>query len=280
MMIQNAPPGEPRFICSMAAHNDLTEQFVRAFGNETFERPEPFEEMVYVVSHHDRGWADFDENPILDPASGLPRGLGTAPIPEGQETSRLSPDFNENRHPYCGLLSSMHSWGLHHARYGFSNFSTRPGGPKSVPIAGPNADKIQAMLDSEIARQERLKGALAENPETRGWIEDQHLNQNYKQLQFFDTLALYFNLRHESERTEEVYIHVPMNAGQDTEVTVKPLGDGKYSVSPFPFAGDRLEATCRGRYVEPWPEGDAPDDLGAAMRAIPETEQVYTLVAG
>ena len=35
-------------------------------------------------------------------------------------TSRLSPDFNERHHPYCGLLSSMHSWGLYNGRYGLS----------------------------------------------------------------------------------------------------------------------------------------------------------------
>ena len=49
MMIQTAPPGEAHFLCSMREHNGLCGQFVRAFGNDAFERCEPHEEMVYVV---------------------------------------------------------------------------------------------------------------------------------------------------------------------------------------------------------------------------------------
>jgi len=32
------------------------------------------------------------------------------------------------------------------------------------------------------------------------------LFRNYKLLQFFDTLALYFNLRHTSEHAEQVFV--------------------------------------------------------------------------
>ena len=280
MMIQTAPAGEPRFICTMKEHNALCGQFVRAFGNDAFERPEPYDEMVYVVSHHDWGWADADESPHLDPKSGFPCGLGTARAPEAIETNRLSPDFNERNHPYCGLLSSMHSWGLYNARYGFSDFRVRPGGSTSVPVDDQTAAETEAMLSHELDRQERLRVALEADPATRAWVEEKHLTQNYKQLQFFDTLALYFNLRHESERAEEVYVHVPKSAEEDATVTMRPLGDGVYSLSPFPFAGDVLEATCQGRYLAPLPDGEPPGDLGAVLRSLPPAEQVYTLVAG
>lgn len=280
MMIQSAPEGEPRFICTMKEHNDLCGQFVRAFGNDAFERPEPFEEMVFVVSHHDWGWADADDNPHFDPKSGFPCGLGTARPPEAVETNRLSPDFNEDRHPYCGLLSSMHSWGLYNARYGFSEFRVRPGGSASVPVGDDTAVETNSMLSHEIARQERLRAALLGDEKTRAWLDEKHLTQNYKQLQFFDTLALYFNLRHESQRGEEVYVHVPKSADEDTSVTVRPLGDGVYGLDPFPFAGDTLEAVCHGRYVAPIAEGEAPEDLASFLQSIPSTTQVYRLVAG
>ena len=85
MMIQNAPPGEPRFIGLMAEHNDLCGQFARAFGNERFQRIEPYEEMLYVVSHHDRGWDERDANPILDPNAGVPFGIGGGPALDGRK---------------------------------------------------------------------------------------------------------------------------------------------------------------------------------------------------
>ena len=103
---------------------------------------------------------------------------------------------------------------------------------------------------------------------------------NYKLLQFFDTLALYFHLRHASEHEEEVFVHVPRSVDEVASVTVRPLGNGRYSMDPFPFAGDVLAASCPGRYFEAVPEGKEPDDFGAAFFALPEVPQTYTLVAG
>jgi hypothetical protein len=103
---------------------------------------------------------------------------------------------------------------------------------------------------------------------------------NYKVLQFFDTLALYFHLRHAGERQKEVYVRVPKSVAEDTSITLRPLGDGRYSLDPFPFAGEVLEAACGGRYFDAIPEGEEPEDMTAAFRALPETTQTYTLVAG
>ncbi len=280
MMVQNAPAGEPRFISTMVEHNDLCGQFVAAFGNVGFARPEPYDEMVYVIGHHDRGWDEADGNPTFDPKTGLPAGLGGTPVAIGVGTSRKSPDFNERRHAFCGLMSSMHSWGLYNERYGFSEFRVRAGGSKSVPIADSYAVETRAMLDGELERQERIKEELAADPATAAWVEEKNLTWNYKLLQFFDTLALYFNVRHEDERGEEVYVHVPRNADEDTSITMRSRGDGIYSLSPFPFAGDILMVTNYGRYLAPIPEAEAPDDMGAMLKALPAATQVYTLVTG
>ncbi len=280
MMIQTAPPGEPHFLCSMREHNALCGQFVRAFGNGGFERCEPYEEMVHAVSHHDYGWDAFDRNPVLDERTGLPCGIGTAPVPGGTDTGRRSADVNEAHHPYCGLLASMHSWGLYHGRYGFSEFRVRPGGSTSIPVADDDRAEVDEMLAGEIARQQQIRAALAADPVTAPWVEETRLVQNYKLLQFFDTLALYFNLRHESDRGIETYVHVPRDAETDASVTLTPVGGGVYALDPFPFAGDRVEAVCSGRYLFPYRSGEAPVDLAAALADRPTERQIYTLVKG
>ena len=58
------------------------------------------------------------------------------------------------------------------------------------------------------------------------------------------------------------------------------MGDGVYALDPFPFAGDRLEAVCGGRYLAPYGEAGAPDDLAAALAGLPTETQTYTLVKG
>jgi len=277
MMVQNAPAGEPRFICSMAEHNDLCGGFARAFGNDQFDRLDPFDEMVYVVGHHDRGWDDLDAAPVLDAATGMPRGLGTAPVTGSTQTGRNSPDYNEKRHAFCGLLASMHSWGLYEARYGFSEFRVRPGGSTSIPVPDHLKDETDAMLAAEIARQGRLKAELASDPETARWVDDAHLIKCYKQLQFFDTLALYFNLRHQDERGEEIYVHVPMTVEKDATVRLDRVAGVTYSLDPFPFAGNSLEVTCRGRYFSAVSDVNPPDDLADVLWQAPSADQTYVL---
>ncbi len=279
MMVQNAPAGEPRFICSMAEHNDLCGAFAHAFGNERFDSLDPFDEMVYVVGHHDRGWDGLDAAPKLDIDTGMPRGLGTAPVPGSTQTARNSPDFNEKRHAFCGLLASMHSWGLYEARYGYSEFRVRPGGSTSIPVPDHLREETDALLAAEIARQNRLKAQLDSDPETARWVEEAHLVKCYKQLQFFDTLALYFNLRHADERGEEIYVHVPMTVETDTSVRLDRIAGDRYILDPFPFAGDSLEVSCRGRYFAAVSGADEPDDLADMLWQAPTADQTYVLTA-
>ena len=58
---------------------------------------------------------------FADDATGLPYNLVETPAEHITVTSRRSPEFNERHHAYCGLLSSMHSWGLYNGRYGLSS---------------------------------------------------------------------------------------------------------------------------------------------------------------
>ncbi len=280
MIIQKAPEGEKRFISTMVEHNDLCQHFARAFGNELFERPEPQAQVLYTIAHHDRGWEAFDAAPVLDRNSGYPCGLGTAPLPGGLATSTLSPDFNEAHHAYCGLLSSMHSWGLYNGRYGFTEFRARQEGSTSVARPAAQSAAVEAMLAGELARQERLRSALAADPETAPWIEEKNLLRNYKLLQFCDTLALYFHLRPAGEHRDETYVHVPKSIAEDASVSMRPGGGNIYSLAPFPFAGERLEARSKGRYFAAVPPGSQPADLAAALYGEPETEQVFIFVAG
>jgi hypothetical protein len=201
--------------------------------------------MFYVVSHHDAGWAEFDRDPVTDETTGLPYNLVETPAKYLTVTSRRSPDFNERHHPYCGLMSSMHSWGLYNGRYGLSKLVLID---KIPPVDRPLAER---MLAGEIDRQSKLKAHIVEDAQTARWIEKDHMFQNYKQLQFFDTLALYFNRTHPSERAEQEFEHVPLNAREDANVTIRPRSTGVYEVSPYPFAASAAEFAFAGRLIEP-----------------------------
>ncbi|MFL6798346.1 MAG: DUF3891 family protein [Xanthobacteraceae bacterium] len=243
MIVQTAPAGEPRLAVMMHEHTALSGQFARAFGNDRFEPAQPGELMFYVVSHHDAGWAEFDQNPVTDEATQLPYNLIETPAEHISQTSRLSPDFNQQHHAFCGLLSSMHSWGLYNGRYGLSNLVLID----RIPPAG--RPLVNAMLERELERQKRLKAELAKDPQAVRWLEADHLFQNYKQLQFFDTLALYFNRIHPRERMEQQFEHVPLNARENATITIRPREAGTYELSPFPFSASDAEFAYAGRFI-------------------------------
>jgi hypothetical protein len=271
MIIQTAPAGEPRLAVLMHEHTALAGQFARAFGNSRFEAVDPADPMIYVVSHHDAGWAEFDRDPVTDERTGLPYNLVETPAQYITVTSRRSPDFNERHHPYCGLMSSMHSWGLYNGRYGLSNLVL-------IELV-PEADRALAarMLDGELARQQRLKAALAADPQTAALVAEPRLFQNYKQLQFFDTLALYFNRTHRSERVEQTFGHVPLNAREDVEVTIRPRAPGVYELSPYPFAAAGAEFAFAGRPIAPGQNRGG--SWSALLRQTPTVWECFRLTA-
>jgi hypothetical protein len=245
MIIQTAPAGTPRLAIMMYEHTALCGQFARAFGNDAFEALAPLDLMVHVISHHDAGWTEFDRDPITDTKTGLPYNLIETPAEYITVTSRLSPDFNERQHPFCGLISSMHSWGLYNGRYGLSNHVLIKQFPeRERPIA-------ERMLAGELARQQRLKAEIGSDTKLAGRLDEKKLFQNYKQLQFIDTLALYFNRVHPSERGVQTFEHVPRNADDDAAVTIEPKEAGVYALSPFPFAPHDAEFAFAGRHVKP-----------------------------
>ena len=248
MIVQRAAPDAQHFIMTMDQHTAFAGELVALFGNDDFEPVTPREEMLYVVAHHDAGWRDLDDKAIRDPDTQLPYHLVATPMEEIVTTSRLSPDFNSARHAYCGLISSMHSWGLYNGRYGMSDKVLLN------HITSEHRELVDEMLRNEDARQHRLNETLTADPITAKWIEEPHLFQNYKQLQFFDTLSLYFHCTPEGERGTTVFNHVPQSVDNDIDVRIAELDGGRYTLDPYPFAEEEVAITFEGRWLAPVPE--------------------------
>ena len=275
MIIQSAAeerPGDARFAITLDEHLELVARVAEQFGNDAFETPGPREHFLYACRWHDKGWKDLDDNPPLDPETGLPYNLVETPIPIIALTGCRSPEYNEAHHAYCGLLDSMHIWGLYNGRYGLSD--------KVLIDHVPEKDRLAAetMLNTERQRQKRLTDVLEADPETAPWVEHERLFANYKALQFFDTFALYFNCTHPEARGESSFAHVPRGAGDDVDIEVRPLGAGVYALDPYPFRDDGLDVWFTGRHLAPFAAGAAPD-MAAVMRETPRERQTARLVA-
>jgi hypothetical protein len=103
------------------------------------------------------------------------------------------------------------------------------------------------------------------------------LFQNYKQLQFLDTLALYFNRVHPEARGSQTFEHVPLGTEKDTTVTIRPQEPGVYALSPFPFAASGAEFAFGGRYITPQ-ERNANRGWPAVLAKAPTEWERFRLV--
>ena len=94
-----------------------------------------------------------------------------------------------------------------------------------------------------------------------------------RQLQFFDTLALYFNRVHDGAREKAVFPHVPMSADRDVDVAITPMSEDRYEVPPWPFYGESLQVSVEARYMQPATSGmkTAPE-----ASTLPIEKQVVT----
>ncbi len=279
MMVQASANDKDFFVLTMAQHNDFSRQLAEAFGNDRFEPLNPRDELIYVVANHDRGWEDYDKHPGLDKNTGLPYSLAQTPASVSLKTNYCSPDINQDRHAYCGLLSSMHSWGLHNKRYGCSQFIVKSRSTTSIQLPAEFEEQKQAVLARELKRQDDLKASLRTDQDTAPWVEDDHLFQNYKQLQFFDTLSLYFHLEHDAARPVETFIHVPVSIRDDANVTVRRVRENVYALTPFPFLESGIVMRCAGRYMQPVAPTTSEETMQEIFHSLPVEWQEYTFIA-
>ncbi len=268
MIVQSSPEGEPHFVIAMYQHTAFAEALASRFGNDEFAPIEPTEPMRFIVGHHDEGWAELDESAPMDEASGLPYNLTATPLPDIIATSAGSPAFNESHHPFSGIISSMHTYGLYTGRYGLSDKIFLDAIPSELR---PDVDD---MLSAEEARQDRLKANLAETDPDHA--TDDFLFHAYKQLQFFDTFSLYFHMTHEGARGPSTFLNVPRSVGDDVTVEVVERDGGVYALDPYPFDQDDIEFVTEGRLLDPQPPGT---DLASVLDRTDVTEQRVRLVA-
>jgi hypothetical protein len=132
------------------------------------------------------------------------------------------------------------------------------------------------MLAAEQERRARLKAQMAGSPLQLA-CEEVVLFHNYKLLQFFDLLALYFNLEHERARGESQFTHVPREIGEDVAVTIRRQSPGQYTLDPYPFQESPLSVHYPGRPMTPQPPGT---DLRVMYDEIEPVTEHIILISG
>ena len=100
--------GEAAVAIGQASHAWLSGQLARAWGNDAFPAPAPFEEVCLGAEQHDVGMAAWDLAPELNPETGRPRQFYEVPRPTHVALWAAAPERMLTQSRYAALLVSLH----------------------------------------------------------------------------------------------------------------------------------------------------------------------------
>ena len=251
-------------------HAALAGLFAEHWGNAEFARPSPRDPLIAAAVHHDDGWLLWEAAPRIDPTTRRPYQFTAMPIAEHVGFYRAGIERVLALFPYAGLLTVMHLAGLYQMRFD----SDRSMQTKN--LSGQEERSQRQFLDELQLQQEELRRILPRQGVPSSWLEERRLWCNYKLLQIYDRLSLYFCTAPPRPATVEP---APLDyEGGETQLTLMPLTERTVALTPYPFDCSPLPFTVRAR-IAPDRDYASDDDFRAVFAAAPLTELSFEVCA-
>lgn len=235
-------------------HAELAGTFARHWGSERFREPEPRGAVLTATDLHDDGWISYDRHPCLNSAG---KPIGFTEVPPTTWIQLYDDGINAviEIDSYAGLLVSMHGTGLRRRRYGLSPSWTDTPAPFEGFVEDQEAEQrelIKRMLEHGDNRITRTDHQVVSRLHAKGHVDDPNDSlvwTNYKLLQAWDSLSLAF-CTSVTGPTNQRISNVPRQPrGDDVTLVVKPQGNTRFSIDPYPFKAQPLNISLRFREV-------------------------------
>jgi len=200
-------------------HAQLSGLFAAHWGNNTFEKPQPYASLVRAAMFHDRGWIRYETSPRLNPETGKTPNYREVPNDRMQlEAFEWAGDWLSAIDPYAGLMITKHRSGLWQGRYGVITH------PPAIQ-RGTLPPDIQMF----IAKSEAKQKVAAEK------LDAKEIAINYNLLQVWDMMSLYICSTEvlKPDRIEPVPVAYSGAAG--VGMTLTPLQSDTIALNPYPF---------------------------------------------
>jgi uncharacterized protein DUF3891 len=244
-------------------HAAVAGVFAEHWGNTDFALPSPRDPVIVAAIHHDDGWLLWETAPRIDPSTRRPYQFTAMPLAEHIGFYRAGIEQVLTLEPYAGLLTLMHLAGLYQMRFN----TDRHMQPKKL---SRDEERMQRQfLDELHQQQESLLRELPQRGVPASWLEERRLWCNYKLLQMYDRLSLYFCTAPPRPATLEP---APRDyEGGETQLILTPLTDRAVAISPYPFDYSPLSFTVPARSV-PDRDYESDDSFRAVYSQAAETE--------
>ncbi len=220
-------------------HQEQCALLAGAWGNAVFSRPEPFAPIEEAAACHDEGWRAWEAAPCVQ--GGAPVNFTEIDRPTHVALYRAGIRTAIGRGPRTGLLVSLHGQRLYEGRGGLD-----PGPPPARTAREP---VVRAFLEEQDAVQRELREAIDADAALGPWE-----SAGYRLLQTWDALSIHLTWRGLSAGRSLVLPQVP-RASHDPglDIHVLPEGPMACALTPWPFAGERLDLPVKARVIEDRP---------------------------
>jgi len=271
--------GDELWLVSQPDHAAVSGYLAAHWGNGEFARPGYFdaapdaerlrEETVLAISEHDNGWWEWEADPELDPADGLPLGLLELSQQQGLQRWHLGVPRLVEKHPFVSLLISFHAYWLFaprcepHADAAF--FHPLFGDPSSAPLPAADLERAKRFVAEQREIQERLIAWLREDAIWSAAVRPEHLMPHVRLLQLGDALSLALCFGGDKALKLE---GIPRRSwGDRVTLELVPGAARRIVCRPYPFDLDPLPVSIRG-CVLPWPP-ERPEHFQSWWQSLP-----------
>ena len=222
-------------------HALLSGFFAREWGNDVFQRPEPFESFRLAAAEHDNGWQEWEVQPEIDSATFLPYSFMSIPTEKHMALYQHALERILKVDHYAALLVSMHVAGLYDRTR-----ATMPGFSAKY-VRSHESTMVNDFVQRLKLQQLRLKVDLRANPATKMFTEEKFLQANVQRLEALDRLSLYFCLPTLGDSTIE---NVPVDyEGGEADWELRRETPESITVAPYPFRREPLAVSILARRV-------------------------------
>jgi hypothetical protein len=234
--------GDQLILIRQTDHAVLSGFFAREWGNDLFQRPEPFESLLLAASEHDNGWRDWELQPQIDPKTRLPYSFMSIPTDAHIELYQRGIERVVKSDRYAGLLVSMHASGLYdRARATIPGFSAKY-------VKSTESELVNGFLQGLKLQQLRLKVDLRADAGKKEFVQDKLLEANSRRLEALDRLSLYFCMS--SVPHDATIDAVPVDdQGSEADWELRPRGPNAVALGPYPFRREPLQVSILVRRV-------------------------------
>jgi hypothetical protein len=218
------PDGDGAVVAiGQASHAWLSGQLARAWGNDRFAAPAPWEEVCLGAEQHDVGMAEWDRTPERHPDSGLPREFFAMDRRTHLALWAAAPGRLLTQSRYAALLVSLHGTGL------LDRFPPRTDDDPEL------AQVVADHLEGQWRLQRRLAAELG--------APEAELLRNQALLAAWDDLSLALCRRQAPHAVHDV----PVAGDERATLTLADRGDGRHTLDPWPFGVPQLTVRAEGR---------------------------------